>query len=131
MTPEEKDEILAELDKRMGDKVLRVMNELSETILLSMPKILTNVMLELGAGKKLTEDFYRENPNLIQHKDVVQSVLQEIEGKNLGKQYGEIVKMAKPVILERIKTLGKMDLTKPSRPTDFSFKSDTGDFGTL
>jgi hypothetical protein len=83
-------------------------------------------MMEASSSKELVKQFYKDNPEMVRNTDIVASVLQEVEGKNPGKQYTKIIEEARPIIAERIKRIGSMDMTRPSRPTDMTFKDDVG-----
>jgi hypothetical protein len=126
MTPEEKEEILNELGNRMEARLLKAINESSEAVLLAIPKIVSKVILEASSGKEMVKQFYKDNPEMLKDKDIVESVLQEVEGKNPGKQYTKIIEEARPLIAERIKKISSMDMNRPSRPTDMTFKDDVG-----
>jgi hypothetical protein len=122
ITPEEKEEILNELGKRMEARLLTAINESSEAVLLAIPGIISKVMMEASSSKELVKQFYKDNPEMVRNTDIVASV----EGKKPGKQYTKIIEEARPIIAERIKRIGSMDMTRPSRPTDMTFKDDVG-----
>jgi hypothetical protein len=77
--------------------------------------------------KKMTEQFYKDNPELVKHTDIAKSIMQEIEENNPGKPSKDIIAEAKPLIEKRIKAVESMGMTKPDKPTDLTYnKIDTG-----
>lgn len=105
MTAEEKEELVSAC---------------AERVLLMLPQVLGNLMQELAAQRKLTEQLYKDHPEFTKNTDIVRSVMQQVDSETPGKQWKEKVEMAVPIIKSRIKVIGSMDMTKPSRPTDLS-----------
>lgn len=106
MTEEEKQEII---------------NRTAEKVLLSIPEVLGNLMTQHAMLRNMNETFYRENPDMKDHKDVVVSVVEKIEGGNPLAKYEDILKQAVPEIRQRILTMKSLDMKNTVRPNSFSF----------
>jgi len=87
VTQEEKDEIIA----------LAV-----EKTLLSIPDVIGNLITNHAALHKLNSEFYKAHPEFAGRKDIVQSVVEVIEGKNPFMKYDEILEKAVPEIKRRM-----------------------------
>jgi hypothetical protein len=106
MTSEEKEEII---------------NLAVERALLSLPEVVGNLMAQQAAFSKMNTQFYKENPEFVNHKQVVASVLEKIDGENPSLDYDKKLKSAVPLIRERIAMLSRLDMTKADRPNrDFN-----------
>ena len=67
ITPEEKEQII---------------QEALERILKVLPETIGNLMKAQSMYKQLTENFYKENPELKGHSDIVREVVAKVEGSN-------------------------------------------------
>ena len=106
MTPEEKEEII---------------NLAVERALLAIPEVVGNLMTEHAAYSKINSQFYKEHPEFSNHKDIVVSVVEMIDGQNTAISYDEKLKKAVPIIKERIALKSQLDMTSATRPNrDFS-----------
>ena len=98
-----------------------------ERALMMIPEVVGQLLLRKETTKKLAIQFYKENPDFLEHKSIVASVIEEYEGENPGVQYSEILKAVTPTIKAKIGTLKSVDLSAPSRPTDLTFHGDHGE----
>jgi len=98
-----------------------------ERTLLTIPEVVGNLMANHAALHKINTGFYKAHPEFADRKDVVQSVVEMIEGKNPIMKYEDILDKAVPEITRRMTIIQDVDVeTKPKRmPRDFK---DT-DFG--
>lgn len=107
ITEEEKQEII--------DKAV-------EKALLMIPDVVGNMMTQHAVLSKINSKFYSEHPEFKDKKDVVVSIVEEIDGKNPTMNYEEILKLAVPMIKDRIKAMSGLNMgsvvTRPDR--DFS-----------
>lgn len=82
-----------------------------EEVLVQMPTIVGNLMQSHAKMNKLNREFYEKYQEFQKHKDVVVSVIEEIEGKDLSLKYEDILIQAAPVIKERINAISTLDLS--------------------
>lgn len=106
ITPEERKEIIEEAVQKT---------------LLMIPEVMGNLMTNHASLHKLNSEFYKKYPEFKEHKEVVVSVVEMLEGKNPLMEYDEILKTAVPDIKKRIeikKSVSVEPVLNPSR--DFS-----------
>lgn len=94
ITPEERDEIIATAVERA---------------LLVLPSVLLRLMANYDILSKVNKDFYSSNPGFQLHKDIVSSVVNEVEKENPLEDYGKLLNKSVPRIKERISIIRKVD----------------------
>jgi len=106
LTQEEKEEIIAAAVERT---------------LLAIPDVIGNLMANHAMLHKLNSQFYKDHPEFAKRKDVVQSVVEMVEGKNPLASYEDILEKAVPEISRRISVMQDLDITNPVTvmPRDF------------
>jgi len=106
ITEEEKEEIIAAASERM---------------LLAIPEVVGNLMSNHAALHKINVKFYKEHPEFAERKDVVQAVVEMLEGQNPLMKYEELLEKAVPEIKRRLLAIKDLDTTtKPEKmPRDF------------
>lgn len=90
----------------------QLIEETIERLLLRLPEVVGNLMNDHALNLKLNREFYKSYPEFQQHKDVVVSVIEQVEGQNPLKSYKEILALAKPKIQELIQTKAGLSLDK-------------------
>lgn len=112
------------------DEMDQIVNRCMEEILVQMPTVIGNLMKNHALLAKLNHEFYSKHPEFQNHKDVVTSVISQIEGGDLSLKYEDILSKAAPVIKDRLNTIGKLDMnvnTNPQIPNTINFDaSDNG-----
>lgn len=98
ITPEEKEEII---------------QEALERILKALPETIGNLMKAQSMYKQLTENFYKENPELKGHSDIVREVVAKVEGENPMGDYSDILKNALPKIKDQLKIKKSISMDTP------------------
>jgi len=63
----------------------------SEKVLLAVPDIVKHNITLLTALKETSEQFYKDNPDLIPFKKVVATVFEEVAAENPGKNFRELI----------------------------------------
>ena len=101
ITQEEKDEII-------GIAV--------EKSVLMFAKVIGNLIMDHFSQLKINRDFYLKYPEFRDKKDVVQSVVEAVQSENPSEAYDKLIELAVPRIKERIKQVGKMDISDVPRP---------------
>lgn len=88
-----------------------------ERALLMLPEVVANLFKEKIALKNLAENFFKSNPEFEKHKDIVASTIQQIEGRNPGKKYVDVLREAEPEIKKRIGLVSNVDFSSVERPS--------------
>jgi hypothetical protein len=104
-----------------------IINEAVEKALLKLPEVVGNLLMNQANILRLTRTFYEKNPELTNSKDIVASVIENLEGNNPGLKYEELLEKAVPLIKEQIKTTSSMDFKSINKPP----RQLTSDFGDL
>jgi|WetSurMetagenome_2_1015567.scaffolds.fasta_scaffold683678_2 hypothetical protein len=89
-----------------------------ERTLLKIPEVVGNLITSQMSMLNINKEFYKSHPEFSNKREVVQSVVEMVEGKNAGLGYEEILKKAIPEIRERIGITSKLNtnnVTKPNR----------------
>ena len=115
LTEEERNSIIDEITKK-------VLLTVKEDILLSIPEVIGNLMVQHISLHKLNKKFYADHKEFKDKKDVVVKIIEEIEGKDPLKKYEDILKEAVPEIRNRIKTMGSLNMTTVSKNPDRRFE---------
>ena len=104
-----------------------------EGMLKKLPEIVSNIMVSNAAYAELSVKFFDDNPDFVNHKEIVRSVVQMTESDNPTKNYDEIFKLAIPEIKRQIAIKGKVSMepvVKESLDLSCDFPT-TGDNGAL
>ena len=106
ITEEEKEEIIALATERM---------------LLTIPEVIGNLMSNHAALHKINIKFYTDHPEFADRKDIVQAVVEMIEGKNPLMKYEELLERATPEITRRLLITKDLDMVNGPKniPTNF------------
>ena len=99
-----------------------IINIAVEKMLLAIPEVVGNLMANHAALHKINAKFYKDHPEFREKKNVVQAVVEMIEGKNPLLQYEDILEKAVPEVTKRIEIMKTVDMDKaPAQiPRDFS-----------
>ena len=117
ITPEEKEEII---------------NAAVERTLLSIPEVIGNLMANHAALHKINLQFYKEHPEFAGRKDVVQSAVEMVEGKNPIMDYEDILIKATPEIQRRLSIIKNVNTTEVPENIPVNFAHvDTSQNGKL
>lgn len=103
ITPEERQSIIDE-----------AVNKAVEKALLALPDTMANLFADHKALIDSRDDFYKKYPEFAKHREAVQSVMAEVDGKNPFLSLKEKYDMAVPEIRHRIKTMSGLDMTSVS-----------------
>lgn len=79
-----------------------IINAAFERTLLAIPEVVGNLMANHAALHKINTEFYKAHPEFAARKDIVQSVVEMIEGKNPTMKYEDILVKAVPEIQRRL-----------------------------
>lgn len=98
-----------------------IINAAVERTLLAIPDVVGNLMANHAALHKINLKFYDKYPEFKDKKDVVQSIVEWIEGKNTLLGYEEILEKAVPEIRKRLLIMQDVNTTNVSTniPVDY------------
>lgn len=93
-----------------------------EKTLLMIPEVVGNLMASHASMAKVNSAFYAKYPEFKDHKDIVVSVVEMIEGQDPTLDHQAIMDKAVVEIQKRISIIDKMDLKNvtPNVNRDFS-----------
>jgi hypothetical protein len=83
----------------------KLRDQIVEQVLLSIPMAVVNLVNYSKTLKNSAEEFYRENPDLIEHKALVGKVLQVLESERPGDEIESLLSDAKEIVNERLRSL--------------------------
>jgi len=78
-------------------------------------------MTEQATQSKMNAEFYKKYPEFQKRKDIVVSVLEMIEGKNVGMDYNKVLELAVPEIRNRIGVVDRLDMQSINPNPDRNF----------
>jgi len=113
MTPEERESIV---------------NEAVERALRVLPEVVGNLMKANAIYSKLNKDFYAQNPDLKEHREIVKEVVARTEGQDPTKKYEDILKDSLPKIREQIRQKSGLSMRGVERKDlILEFNADNGE----
>jgi len=98
-----------------------IINETIERILLRLPEVVGNLITNHVQNNKINKDFYTKYPAFKDHRDVVVSVIEKLDGENPLMEYRDLLKKAVPIIQEQIKTQKQLDIEPPKKIPNLNF----------
>jgi len=117
ITREEWNKIKSEDSVDLLNEVLtRFFNKAVETSLRSMPELISRLVKKSVIINQLNKKFFDDNPKFLDNKEIVNSTVMEIELRNPGATYEEILKLSIPEINK------KLIVVKEVPKTNFDFK---------
>lgn len=106
----------------LNEVLSRVCNAATEGSIRKIPEVVTRLVATSTATKAMTVDFYDKNKDFVDHKDIVNSVVQDIDSKNPEYDYAKMLEVATPIIKEKIRG-GNLDSKLPcDLPGDVNLK---------
>ena len=93
-----------------------IINKVKEELLLSLPDVIGNLIMNHVNVLRINKEFYTANPDLAGNKDIVASVVEMVEGQNPGLDYRAILDQAIPLIKARIRNSSSLDIKTVNRP---------------
>jgi len=99
-----------------------IINAAVERTLMAIPEVVGNLMANHAMLHKLNKDFFDKYKEFAGKRDIVQSVVEAIEGQNPTLKYEDILEKSVPEIRRRIAITQEVNTTDiaPSIPKDFS-----------
>ena len=91
-----------------------LVQEVMERMLKILPEVVGNLMATHALNSKLTQEFYKSNPDLKGHEDVIREVVSKVELDSPLVSYETILKNSLPEIRSQIalKSEVTMDIPK-------------------
>lgn len=103
--------------EQMNELLIKFQEEIIEKALLMLPNVMADMMMQSESLRMLNQNFYKGNEEFKKHKDIVASVVEEIDMKNPGLDYKNILEKATPIIKNRIKLTSSLDVENKRKPT--------------
>lgn len=91
--------------KLMNEVLSRLCNYSNEAMVRMFPDLVSRMVKNTTATQAMTKEFYEKNPDLKDHKDIVTSVVQDVDSRYPELDYGEMLKKAEPIVREKIKNM--------------------------
>jgi len=117
-----------EVDNEMFDKIVF---EVTEKVLLRMPEVIGNLMKNHSEINKMTKGFNEKYPEFKTDPVSVQSVVGQLERENTGMLYEDILEKAVPLIKERMRTVGSLDISNIGERSKLALNIPIGGNGEL
>ena len=95
--------------------------------MLMLPEVVGNLMAQHAALSKLNSKFYADHPEFKEHKPVVASVIEKVEGSNPLIKYEDLLAKAVPEIKKRLLTIKDLKLTEAHPPLNRNFAIGNGE----
>lgn len=93
------------------EEIEKIASLAAEKALLALPEVVGRLMQTQAVLGKMAMEFYDAYPELKQHKDIVSSVIEEIETNNPGLEYSKILELSLPIIKDRLKIKQSLNMT--------------------
>jgi len=87
-----------------------------ERTLLKIPEVVGNLITHHMSQNKMNKDFYEKHPKFRDHKELVASVIEQVEGNNSPMDYTKLLEKAIPEIEKRIDVTKDLDLVNVDVP---------------
>jgi len=100
----------AEYDRCTGDYDLfvtileRVKAQAVEEALRILPNVMKSLTIQAAGMYELKNKFYTDHPELVPHRQLVATIVEQTEANNPGLSYEDIIKKALPSIEAKVKT---------------------------
>jgi hypothetical protein len=96
---------------------IELTREITEHVLLLLPSVISHLINNMATMKELSTQFYEKHKDLAQHKNIVGTVIEQLEAKHPGKSVEEILNLAAPEA-RKLMSLQQNVESKPSFSVD-------------
>lgn len=93
-----------------------IISKAVERALLILPEVVGSLITEHTTLLRVNKEFYEKYPQFKDHKDVVASVIESVEARELGQDYKTILEDSIGEINRRIKLVRNLDKKTAKRP---------------
>jgi len=103
--------------EQIDELLLKTKQEAVEEALRALPAIIQNLVVSASRLQKVSTEFYKDNKDLVEHKDLVGKIIQEVEADNPGISFEKITEEAAVETRKRLSfgdTLSSMPTPKPT-----------------
>lgn len=105
------------------EEIEMIVQKAAERILLALPEVVGNLITNHVTLHKINTEFYKTHKEFADRKDVVQSVVEMMEGDNPLLPYEQLLEKAVPEIRKRLEIVKAVDITTSPRRVDRDFKA--------
>lgn len=88
-----------ELSKEDLEKIIDIT---TERVLLKLPETVGNMMSSLVTMIENRKKFYNDHPELVDHKELVMKLYEQIDGESMGQSYDEVVNKLLPLVRQKL-----------------------------
>ena len=85
-----------------------------EESLKALPAVMTHLSGQAAYLRELSEKFYKDNPELSQHRPLVSKLIERTEANNPGMSYENVLSIAANEAKSHLGSLSKAKLTPPN-----------------
>jgi hypothetical protein len=93
-----------------------IIDEAVEKALLRLPDVIGNLITNQISAVRINRQFYQKFPDFSNAKDVVASVIENLEATNPGVDYATLLEKAAPLIKEQISQIKTLDVKTVGKP---------------
>jgi hypothetical protein len=101
-----------------------------EETLRRLPEVVGNLMVSNTVYSKMSEEFYSKHKEFTNHREIVQTVVAQIESSDPTKNYETILAEAVPQIRQQIQMKGKVNMD-PVQRSGLKLSFDDSDNGAI
>ena len=97
-------------------------NQIIEECLRVAPQVMQTMAKNAAAMYQLSQDFYKDNPELAKHKPLVVQTINQVEEENPGLPYNKVTELARERVFRALREMGEggscsgIDHSKRKRP---------------
>ena len=103
---------------QIDELLLKVKQEAVEEALRALPAIIQNLVVSASRLQKVSTEFYKDNKDLVEHKDLVGKIIQEVEANNPGISFEKITEEAATETRKRLSFGSTLSSTPVAKPTE-------------
>ena len=104
-------------EELLNEILTRVYNAAVEAAIRKLPEVVSRMVSNTSATQAMTKDFFNRNKIFEDHKDIVRSVIQDVESQHPEWDYAKILEASASIINDKIKIDPKqidLPLDKPA-----------------
>ncbi len=93
-----------------------IVNECVEKLLLLLPDVIGNLMMEKANALKLDKQFYKDHPEFANNTTLVKEVVDGLRREYPELEYKDILSKAYPLAKQQLKVTSSLDMKTVSKP---------------
>lgn len=93
-----------------------IINMAVEETLLKIPEVVGSLMMNHASKVRTKKMFYEKFPEFSTHRDIVATVIEDVEGSDASLDFDKIIERAIPKIKRQIASIKDLDTKKVKKP---------------